>query len=150
MDINIIVLLMMASVIGLYTWRAFLHQDDPPPSALPWVPIDANKHRSFVSMTRDAGMFTERTRRVAIIGSVQCLPSRSFWQKGFTNGVVESSLTGICPAIFKPFVFADPCIPQPGARLDGEGAYDENTCVLDGNGGPGEILLDAGNAYTEL
>lgn len=97
MDINAIVVLMMVSVIGLYTWRAFLHQDDPPPSALPWVPIDDNKPRSFVNTTRDAGMYTERTRRVAIIGANNCgVNLKSPFQKHFNNGVVETCLTGMC------------------------------------------------------
>lgn len=151
MSINITALLVLVAALLTHSAYAYFSlQVTPNPTDLPWVPIDVRKSRSFVSQTRDAGMYTEFSRRKAIIGSVQCLPSRSFWQKGFTNGVLESSLTGICPAIFQPFGFLNPCIPQPGARVDGEGAYDENTCILDGNGGPGEIVLDGGNAYTEL
>lgn len=149
MNINVTALLVLVAALLTHSAYAYFSlQVAPNPTDLPWVPIDLRKHRSFVSQTRDAGMFTERARRVAIIGSVQCSPSRSFWNKGFTNGIVESSLTGICPAIFKRFV--NPCIPQPNSRVDGEGAYDENECILDGNGGPGDIVLDGGNAYTEL
>jgi hypothetical protein len=85
MNINIIVATLLTALIGLYTWRAFLHQDDPPPSKLPWVPIDVNKPRSFVNKTKDAGLFTERARRAAIINN----PTPVFSYKGSTNGSLE-------------------------------------------------------------
>jgi hypothetical protein len=83
-----LVLGLMFAVIGLYSWRAYLHQDDVAPSQLPWVPIDANKHRSFVSLTRDAGMYVERVRRTAILRH----PS-PFSFKGSTNGYLETGLS---------------------------------------------------------
>lgn len=85
MNINVLVVALLTTVVGLYTWRAFLHQDDPIPSELPWVPIDVNKPRSFVNMTKDAGMYTERTRRAAIINN----PNSIYGHKGSTNGSLE-------------------------------------------------------------
>jgi hypothetical protein len=146
MDINSVVLLMMVSVIGFYTWRAFLHKDDPPPSALPWVPIDVRKSRSFVSQTRDAGMFTERTRRVAIIGANNCgVDLKSPVQKHFNNGVMETFLTGIC-AVQKPVVPAPPKPPTVfGWDLivegtDADGGLQQVT--VEGNGGPNYVIIE--------
>lgn len=97
MNINYIVLGLMALVAGFFTWKSYTRVDDSMPSMLPWVPIKVGKERSFVNQTRDAGMFTERQRRVAIIGSNGCgLGMKSPFQKHFSNGVMETFLTGIC------------------------------------------------------
>jgi len=85
MNINVIVVALLTAIVGLYSWRAFLHQNDPPPSQLPWVPLDVNKPRSFVNKTNDAGMFIERTRRAAILRN----PNPVFSFKGSTNGSLE-------------------------------------------------------------
>lgn len=138
---------MMVGVIGFYTWRAFLHKDDPPPSVLPWVPIDVNKHRSFVSMTRDAGMFTERTRRVAIIGSNNCgVEMKSPVQKHFNNGVMETFLTGIC-AVQKVVAPIPPIPPTPSFGWDlivegtnANGGLQQVT--VEGNGGPNYVIIE--------
>jgi hypothetical protein len=130
MNINLIVLAVMASVVGFCTWRAFLHIDDPPPSMLPWVPIDANKHRSFVSMTRDAGMYTERARRTAIISN----PNAVYGYKGSTNGSLEwNFLTSICVC---PARKGDVCPPAPNVVFSAGDADDE---ICDG--------IDAGGAF---
>jgi hypothetical protein len=135
MDINAIVLLLMASVVGFYTWQAFLHKDDPAPSALPWVPIDVNKHRSFVSMTRDAGMFTERTRRCTIINSGRG-GATQFKQKGSTNGSLEwLFLTGVCPG--RPLVPGEAICPPAPKVVWSDGDADDEIC--DG--------VDAGGAF---
>jgi len=151
MNINVIVVALLTTIIGLYSWKAFLHQNEPPPSKLPWVPIDANKHRSFVNQTRDAGMFTERTRRVAIIGANNCgVNMKSPNQKHFNNGVVETFLTGIC-AVVKPIV-PDPVPPVPPSpsfewniTLDGtfaDATITDATITVDGNGGGNVIIFD--------
>jgi hypothetical protein len=146
MNINVIVVALLTTIIGLYSWKAFLHQNEPPPSQLPWVPIDANKHRSFVNQTRDAGMFTERTRRVAIIGANNCgVNLKSPNQKHFNNGVVETFLTGIC-AVVKPIV-PDPVPPSPSFGWDViiDGTFADNslqTVTIEGNGGPSFITID--------
>ena len=101
MDINLFVIGLLTAVIGLYSWKAYLHMDDAPPSKLPWVPIDVNKHRSFVNQTRDAGMFVERQRRSAILSN----QSHAFSNKSSTNGYLEYSLTGI--------LVGDPPAPCP-------------------------------------
>lgn len=130
MDINAIVVLMMVSVIGFYTWKAFLRKDDPPPSQLPWVPIDANKPRSFVSMTRDAGMYTERTRRTAIISN----PKGVYGYKGSTNGSLEwNFLTSICVC---PQRKEDVC-PAPPNVVWSNGDADDQICDN----------IDAGGAF---
>ena len=132
MNINLTALLVLVAALLTHSAYAYFSlQVTPNPTDLPWVPIDVSKSRSFVNQTKDAGMFTERSRRVAIIGSVQCSPSRSFWQKGFTNGVVESSLTGIC------FVQkGDVCPPAPNVIWSDGDADDE---ICDG--------VDAGGAF---
>ena len=54
------------------------------PQGLP-VPMSMGKERSFHSLTRDASMFTLKTKRCAI----QSGP-RIFQKSGFSNGVVEA------------------------------------------------------------
>lgn len=139
MNINVLVMALLSAVIGLYTWRAFLHQNDPSPSKLPWVPIDANKQRSFVNQTRDAGMFTERQRRVAIISN----PRGVYGYKGSTNGSLEwNFLTSVC--VCPPR--AEVC-PEYGTIDDGGNAGAEICDYIDGNGND---LFDGGNAGANL
>lgn len=139
MNINAIALGLLAVVLGWYTYQAFLLRDKPPPSQLPWVPIDVNKRRSFVNQTRDAGMFTELTRRI----------SNRTWnpqQKGFTNGIMDAMITGICAVCPISFV---PCDENP--IEDGGNAFTESCNVFDGDGsaGLGE-LIDFGDAETNI
>lgn len=150
MNINVLVMALLGAVIGLYTWRAFLHQNEPPPSQLPWVPIDANKQRSFVNQTRDAGMFTERTRRVAIIGANNCgVNMKSPSQKHFSNGVVETFLTGIC-AVTKSVPPAPPIPPTPPSPSFGwdvivDGTFADNSLqdvIVEGNGAANYVIID--------
>ena len=120
MDINAIVMWLMVSIIGLYTWRAYLHMEDPPPSTLPWVPIDANKPRSFVNQTRDAGMYVEQQRRVALIRN----PSGNVGYKGSTNGSLEwNFLTGIC--VCPP---RNPICPVPPPVIWSDGGAADEIC----------------------
>lgn len=134
MNINVLAMALLATIVGLYTWKAFLHVDDPPPTQLPWVPIDVNKPRSFVNQTRDAGMFTERTRRVAIIGN----PHGTVSYKGSTNGSLEwNFLTGIC--VCPPRKVC----PPPEFIADG-GNVDSEICdIIDGSGSE---VLDFGDS----
>ena len=85
MNINVIVVAVLTAIVGLYSWRAFLHQNDPPPSQLPWTPISTSKSRFFVNKTGDAGLHIERTRRAAILRN----PNPVFSFKGSTNGSLE-------------------------------------------------------------
>lgn len=135
MNINVLVVALLTAIIGLYSWRAFLHQNDPPPSQLPWVPIDVNKPRSFVNKTSDAGMYTERARRVAIISNPQ--PFYGF--KGSTNGSLEwNFLTSVC--VCPP---RKPICPEICGVDDGGNATSDVCDYIDGNG---TDVFDGGNA----
>lgn len=146
MNINVLVVALMTAILGLYSWRAFLHQDDTPPSQLPWVPIDANKPRSFVNQTRDAGMFTEQTRRCTIINSGRG-GATHFKQKVSTNGSLEYYfLTGVCPG--RPLLPIDPvCPPAPNVVLSAGDANDEICDNIDAGGAFGGYdVIDFGGA----
>lgn len=127
MNINAAVLWLMVAIVGLYSWRAYLHQDDPPPSHLPWVPIDVRKTKVYVSQTKDAGMYTEFQRRTAIIGN----PTRGVSYKDSTNGSLEYGLTGIC------ICPKEVCPPDPAPVIWSNGDADDTIC--DG--------VDAGGAF---
>lgn len=140
MNINFIVLGLLTAIIGLYSWRAFLHQDEPPPSQLPWVPIDANKPRSFVNKTSDAGLHIERVRRTAIIGN----PSGSVSYKGSTNGSLEwNFLTSVC--VCPP---RKPICPPAAPVVWSNGDADDEICDNVDAGGAfgGYDVIDFGGA----
>ena len=138
MNINVIVLGLLFTVIGLYSWRAYLHQDDAPPSFLPWVPIQVGKERSFVNQTRDAGMFIERTRRTAIISNQPSI----FSYKGSTNGYLEYGLSGICVCPPKPI-----CPVAPNVVWSDGDADDEICDIVDAGGAFGMYdAVDFGGA----
>lgn len=141
MNINVLVVALMTAILGLYSWRAFLHQNDTPPSQLPWVSIDANKPRSFVNQTRDAGMYTERARRTAIIGN----PSGSVSYKGSTNGSLEwNFLTSVC--VCPPRKGVCPAEPSPVVWSNGD-ADDEICDNVDAGGAFGGYdAIDFGGA----
>lgn len=145
MNINAAAIWILAGLIGLYAWRAYLHWDDPPPSQLPWVPIDVRKTKVYVSQTRDAGMFVERQRRTAILRN----PSRQFSYKGFDNGVVEAYLT----AIAYVSTFGAPiCPPAPDVIWSGGNASTEAVCAIvdGGNAGSEYDIVDFGGAGTTV
>jgi hypothetical protein len=92
MGLNAIALGILALVVLYHASTVFFSQPGPPPSPLP-VPVQVGKSRSFHSQTRDAGLFTERVRRTAIIGNPTLTPGH----KGSTNGSLEwNFLTGVC------------------------------------------------------
>ena len=143
MGINTWVVGLITIFLGLHATYAFLSLDKPRgPANLPWVPIQVGKTRSFHSQTRDASMFTERQRRVAIIGANHCgvgmVPPG---QKHFSNGVMETFLTGICAVVpsVKPPTPPTPPTPPPVTTgwdnsLDGMSAGNNDyTTVIDGN-----------------
>ena len=125
-------------VIGMFlmlaTWAYFSHNPETikiNPLSLPWVPIDVRKNKVYVSMTKDASMYTERARRVAIIGG----PDRFGRDKSSLNGYLEAGLTSICKAVFdKDIIF------------DAGEAVDEYCDILDDSGDG--IVYDAGNENT--
>lgn len=129
MNINVVVMGVLALILGGYAWKAWgATSDMPEPNFLPFVPLDVRKNKVYVSQTRDAGMFIERQRRVAIIGN----QSRLVGYKGFDNGSLEFSLTGICVCPPKQVC---PAEPEP--------------VVWDANGADPEIcdIVDAGGAF---
>lgn len=141
MNINVIVAALLTAIIGLYSWRAFLHQGEPPPSQLPWVPIDANKPRSFVNKTSDAGLHIERVRRTAIIGN----PSGNVSYKGSTNGSLEwNFLTSICVCPPKQV-----CPPEPTPVVWSNGDANDEICDIVDAGGAfgGYDVVDGGGAF---
>jgi hypothetical protein len=141
MNNNVIVAALLTAIIGLYSWRAFLHQNEPPPSQLPWVPIDANKHRSFVNKTSDAGLYIERVRRTAIIGN----PSGNVGYKGSTNGSLEwNFLTSVCVCPPRQPI----CPPAPNVVWSSGDANDEICDVVDAGGAFGGYeVVDTGGAF---
>ena len=138
MNINAAVLWVMVAIVGLYSWRAYLHQDEPPPSLLPWVPIDVRKTKVYVSQTKDAGMYTEFQRRTAIIGN----PSRGVSYKDSTNGSLEFGLTGIC--VCPPRQVCGPPEPVIWSNGDADDAICDN--VDAGGAFGGYDTIDFGGA----
>jgi hypothetical protein len=146
MDINVIVGGLLVATLGYFVAYAFFNADKPPPEhVLPWVPIDVRKTKVYVSQTRDAGMYVERQRRVAIIGN----RTGPFGYKGADNGSLEAYLTGIClcPAPVKPI-----CPPAPNVIWDGGNASTEAVCaIVDGGSAGSEYeIVDFGNADTNV
>lgn len=140
MNINVLVVALLTTIIGLYSWRAFLHQNEPPPSQLPWVPLDVNKPRSFVNKTSDAGLHIERVRRTAIIGN----PSGKVSYKGSTNGSLEwNFLTSVCVCPPRGNV----CPPAPNVVWSDGDADDEICDNVDAGGAFGMYdVVDFGGA----
>ncbi len=142
MNINFLVMGLLTALVGLLSWRAYLHQDEPPPSMLPWVPIKVGKERSFVNQTRDASMFIERTRRTAVIGN----RSGKFGYKGADNGYLDAFLTAICVCPAVPI-----CPPAPDVIWDGGNASSEVCDIVDAGNAESEYdVVDFGNAGTNV
>jgi hypothetical protein len=140
MNINIIVGGLLAVALSLLVTNAFFNLDKPPPSELPWVPIDVRKSRSFHSQTRDAGLYIESQRRRAIISN----PDLKVGYKGSTNGSLEwNFLTGICVCPPRPKV----CTTEiPVIWSDGD-ANDEICDNVDAGGAFGMYdIIDFGGA----
>ncbi len=129
MNINILVMGILTLILGGYAWKAYMTPvDAPSPHFLPFVPLDVRKNKVYVSQTKDAGMFIERQRRVAIIGN----SSRLVGYKGADNGSLEFGLTGICICPPKQVCPAEP-----------------DPVIWDANGADPEIcdIVDAGGAF---
>jgi hypothetical protein len=110
-------------------------------------PISVGKERSF-SSGRDASMFTQQQRRRAIVnahyGSPGYVLREGVHTSGFTNGVLELSLSGVCEKIRA--AAAAVCNPI----LDAGTSTDEFCAVLDGGSATdsGAVVLDAGTSQT--
>jgi len=138
MNINVIVLGLLLTVLGLYSWKAYSQPIESVPTFLPWVPIQVGKQRSFVNQTRDAGMSIERTRRTAIISN----QSSTFSYKGSTNGYLEYGLSGICICPPKPV-----CPVAPNVIFSNGDADDDICDIIDSGGAFGGYdVIDFGGA----
>jgi hypothetical protein len=141
MNINAIVMGLMALLLGTFAWKAWTMPSDVH-HFLPFVPIDVRKTKVYVSQTRDAGMFTERQRRVAVIGNRQ----GTFSYMGSTNGYLEYALTALCVCPPK-----DVCPPAPNVIWDGGNATSEVCDIVDGGNAMTEAeAVDFGNALTNV
>ena len=93
------------------------------------VPQQVGKQRNLGGSSRDASMFTENTRRRAVIygkiGSPRHVMKETTHTTGFSTGVVDMSLTGICERI---------CEKIYVSIVEGGDAQYEGTDILDGNG----------------
>ena len=144
MNINYIVLGVLALVAAFFTSKSYFRLDDSVPSQLPWVPIDVRKNKVYVSQTRDAGMFTERQRRVAIIGNKPGV----FSYKDSTNGYLEYALTAI---LASPFIPTPVCPPAPNVIWNGGNATSEVCDIVDGGTAFSDAdAVDFGNAFTNV
>lgn len=143
MNINLVLIGLMVVAVGLHVSHAIFSMDKPPPSQLPWVPISTGKERSFHSQTRDASMYTQTARRLAVINGSCAGGGFQFNNKSSTNGYLEYyELSGLCPA--RPIVVCPPYIPEVE---DGGNANTESCVVFDENSGD---LVDFGNADTNV
>ncbi len=143
MDINILAMGLMTLVLGYYTWKAWTTPSDAHiQHFLPFTPIDVRKTKVYVSKTRDAGMYTERARRVAVIGN----KDRGFSYKGSTNGYLDAFLTAICVCPPK-----EVCPPAPDVGWDGGNATSEVCDIVDGGDAYTEAeAVDFGDAFTNV
>jgi hypothetical protein len=120
MNINVIAMGILALILGGYAWKAYMTPvDAPSPHFLPFVPLDVRKNKVYVSQTKDAGMFIERQRRVAIIGN----QSRLVGYKGSDNGSLEFGLTSICVCPPKQV-----CPSEPSPVIWSNGDADDVIC----------------------
>lgn len=144
MNINFIAVGLMTLLMGFYTWKAWtLPSEAHIQHFLPFTPIDVRKTKVYVSQTRDAGMFIERQRRVAIIGN----RSDKFGvNKDTSNGYMDYFLSAICVCPPK-----EVCPPAPDAIWDGGNATSEVCDIVDGGDAYTEAeVLDLGNAFTNV
>jgi hypothetical protein len=143
MNINFIAVGLMTLLMGFYTWKAWtLPSEAHIQHFLPFTPIDVRKTKIYVSQTRDAGMYIERQRRVAIIGN----RSDKFGSKDTSNGYMDYFLSAICVCPPK-----EVCPPAPDAIWDGGNATSEVCDIVDGGDAYTEAdAVDFGNAFTNV
>ena len=138
-NVGMIGLLMLA--VGAHVAYAYFSLDKPRPEGPPLlVPIQVGKTKTYVSQTRDAGMFTERARRTAIISN----PNGIYGHKGSTNGSLEwNFLTSICVCPPRKLV----CPPAPNVIWSDGDADDEICDNVDAGGAFGGYeVVDFGGA----
>ena len=144
MNINFIAVGLMTLLMGFYTWKAWtLPSEAHIQHFLPFTPIDVRKTKVYVSQTRDAGMFIERQRRVAIIGN----RTGGFGSnKDTSNGYMDYFLSAICVCPPK-----EVCPSPPDVIWDGGNATSEVCDIVDGGNAYTEAeVVDFGNAFTNV
>ena len=129
MSLNLLVMGGLILMLGSFAWTAWSRGPDAPePNFLPFVPMDTRTTKVYVSKSRDASMYTEAQRRVAIIGN----PARLVGFKGSTNGSLEFGLTSICVC---PPKDTDLCPADPEPVIWSNGDADDPICdVVDAGG----------------
>jgi|UniRef100_A0A6C0ENT1 hypothetical protein len=141
-NINFIASALMALVVANLFITAQANAPLSPEVHLFPPPLSVGKQRSF-SSGRDASMFTQQVRRRAVVNAHYGNPGYVLREtphtSGFTNGVLELSLSGVCERVCAAVVAA--CNPI----LDAGTSSDEFCEVLDGNG---DLVLDAGTSET--
>ena len=137
MNINVLVVGLLALLLGSYAWKAWsAGPDTPEHHFLPFVPIDVRKTKVYVSPTKDASMYTERARRTAIISN----PQGVYGSKDSTNGSLEwNFLTSVCVC---PPRNLQVC-PPPEYIADAGQSSSEVCDILDGSG---TDVLDFGDS----
>ena len=135
MNINVLVLGLLALLLGSYAWKAYsVPPDAPTPNFLPFLPIDDRKTKVYVSPTKDASMYTERARRTAIISN----PRGVYSYKDSTNGSLEwNFLTSVCVCPSRIVC------PPPEFIADAGNATSEVCDIIDGSG---TDVLDFGDS----
>jgi len=132
--------------ITFLLYNAYQTSKKPEIQTLPGflVPKQVGKQRNTGGSNRDASMFTEATRRRAVIyakiGSPKHVMRESTHTVGFTTGVVDLSLTGICERICEKIIQNVQQVCE--IIYDGNGTGDP--IIYDGNGGVGSQVLDGG------
>ena len=142
LNINLLVMGGLILMLGSFAWTAWSRPPDAPePNFLPFVPIDTRTTKVYVSKTRDASMYTEFQRRVAVIGN----PTRLVGFKGSTNGSLEFGLTSVCVC---PPKAKDLCPADPEPVIWSNGDADDPICdVVDAGGAFGVYdAVDFGGA----
>jgi hypothetical protein len=120
MNINVLVMGILALILSGYAWKAYTTPVDAPElHFLPFVPIDVRKTKVYVSQTKDAGMYIERQRRLAILQNKPFVPS----YKGSTNGYLEFGLSGVG---YRPPEAV--CPPEPEPVIWSNGDADDVIC----------------------
>jgi hypothetical protein len=138
---NVFAMGFLALVAGFLAWTSYVRGEAPPPQFLPWVPIDVRKTKVYVSQSRDASMFTERSRRLAVVTN----QGGSVSYKGSTNGYLEYALTALCVCP------TSVCPPAPNVIWDGGNASSETCDIVDGGNAQTEAdAVDFGNAVANV
>ena len=143
---NMVPTLGMAMFLLYFLYSAYASPKDPDrPELPPWlIGIPMGKERNLGGSSRDASMFTQSTRRTAVVNGHWANPTRVLREtphtSGFTNGALEifsigSICTRICNAVC-PNIF------------DGGTPATDSCEILEGGAPATEaaVVWDGGNA----